>query len=187
METVTNPAALVVRSWTGDAGDYSPEKMRKQFMGIYEADWDVEREIVIGEPFISYLVHDAVAQAGLADKLTELYPRWSEFLQDGYDTIGECWGWGTHVHGWSCTPTKDLIFYTLGVTPAEPGYAAARIAPRLGKLAWAEGKIPTPHGLIRVRAERDRVAIDSPIPVLVDLPGQTPQRLPAGSHEVRIG
>ena len=51
---------------------------------------------------------------------------------DGYDTIGECWGWGTHVHGWSCTPTRDMIFYTLGVTPAEPGYTRARIAPRRG-------------------------------------------------------
>ncbi len=33
----------------------------KQMMGIYEADWDTEHQIVIGEPFISYLVHDAVA------------------------------------------------------------------------------------------------------------------------------
>ena len=157
VETITDPVKLVVRSWTGgESGEYSMQKMQKQFMGIYEADWDTERQIVIGEPFISYLVHDAVAEAGLADKLPELYQRWSQFLKDGYDTIGECWGWGTHVHGWSSTPTKDMIFYTLGVTPAEPGYAAARIAPRLGSLAWAEGKVPTPHGLISVRAEPGR-------------------------------
>ena len=66
-ETITDPAKLVVRSWTGgESGEYSHEKMQKQFMGIYEADWDTERQIVIGEPFISYLVHDAVAEAGLA-------------------------------------------------------------------------------------------------------------------------
>ena len=184
-ETITDPAKLVVRSWTGgESGEYSMEKMQKQFMGIYEADWDTERQIVIGEPFISYLVHDAVAEAGLANKLPELYRRWSQFLKDGYDTIGECWGWGTHVHGWSCTPTKDMIFYTLGVTPAEPGYAAARIAPRLGNLKWAEGKVPTPHGLISVRAEPGRVSVDSPVPVIVELPGQAPRSLPAGKHEV---
>jgi len=184
-ETITDPATLVVRSWTGgESGDYSPEKMQKQFMGIYEADWDTERQIVIGEPFISYLVHDAVAEAGLADKLPELYRRWNQFLVNGYDTVGECWGWGTHVHGWSCTPTKDMIFYTLGVTPAEPGYAAARIAPRLGRLAWAEGKVPTPHGLISVRAEPGRVTVDSPVPVIVDLPGQALRSLPAGKHEI---
>ncbi len=181
--TITDPTRLVVRSWTGgESGDYSIEKMQKQFMGIYEPDWDVEREIVIGEPFISYLVHDAVAEAGLADKLPDLYRRWSQFLTGGYDTIGECWGWGTHVHGWSCTPTKDMIFYTLGVTPAEPGYTTARIAPRLGSLAWAEGKVPTPHGLIHVRAEPGCVVVDSPVPLIIDLPGQAPRRVPAGEH-----
>lgn len=185
IETITDPGRLVVRSWTGgESGDYSVEKMQKQFMGIYEPDWDVEREIVIGEPFISYVVHDAVAAAGLADRLPDLYRRWSQFLKDGYDTIGECWGWGTHVHGWSCTPTKDMVFYTLGVTPAEPGYTVARIAPRLGRLAWAEGKVPTPHGLIHVRAEPGKVAVDSPVPVIVDLPRQAPQHLPAGKHTV---
>ena len=75
--TITDAQRIVVRSWTGDAsGEYSMEKMQKQFMGIYEVDWDTEREIVIGEPFISYLVHDAVAAAGLANKLPELYRRW---------------------------------------------------------------------------------------------------------------
>ena len=77
-----------------------------------------------------------------------------------------------------------MVFYTLGVTPAEPGYAAACIAPRLGPLAWAEGTVPTPHGPIHVRAEGDRVSIDSPVPVVVDLPGQAPQRLEAGKHEL---
>jgi alpha-L-rhamnosidase len=185
-ETITDSARLVVRSWTGgESGEYSIEKMQKQFMGLYEADWDTERQIVIGEPFISYLVHDAVAQAGLADRLPELYRRWSQFLKDGYDTIGECWGWGTHVHGWSCTPTKDMIFYTLGVTPVEPGYGAARVAPALGRLAWAEGRVPTPHGLIWVRAEPGWVQVDSPVPLIVELPGRAVRRLSAGKHEVR--
>jgi alpha-L-rhamnosidase len=156
-------------------------------MGIYEADWDVEREIVIGEPFISYLVHDAVVQAGLANKLPELYRRWSEFLVGGYDTIGECWGWGTHVHGWSCTITKDMVFYTLGVTPAEAGYTTARIAPRLGSLEWAQGKVPTPFGLIAVEVSATKVEVDSPVPFILDLEGRPAQELPAGHHEVNVG
>lgn len=184
IDVIADPARLVVRSWTGNAGDYSEEKMARQFQGIYETDWDAEREIVIAEPFMSYVVHDAVALAGKADRLPELYRRWSEFLVDGYDTLGECWGWGTRVHGWSATPTRDLVFYTLGVTPAEPGYTRARIAPRLGELAWAKGAVPTPHGLITVSVGADAIDVDSPVPVTLDLPGRPPVSLPAGAHTI---
>jgi len=187
MQVVTDPQRLVVRSWTGGSeGEYSQEKMMKQFMGVYEADWDTEREVVIGEPFISYLVHDAVAAAGLADKLPGLYRRWSQFLVNGYDTIGECWGWGTHVHGWSCTITKDMVFYTLGVTPAEAGYTVARVAPRLGELEWVKGKTPTPFGLISVEASRDKVLVDSPVPFILDLEGKPAQKFPAGKHTIPV-
>ena len=185
VDVITDPARLVVRSWTGGGeGEYSQAKMQKQFQGIYEIDWDAEREIVLAEPFMSYTVHDAVVLAGRADRLPDLYPRWSEFLVNGYDTIGECWGWGTHVHGWSCTPTRDMIFYTLGVTPAEPGYASARIAPRLGRLAFAKGSVPTPHGLISVEVSTGAISIDSPVPVVLDLEDQPPRTLSAGRHEI---
>ncbi|MCB0135868.1 MAG: hypothetical protein KDD75_12240, partial [Caldilineaceae bacterium] len=119
--------------------------------------------------------------------LPDLHRRWLEFLVDGYDTIGECWGWGTHVHGWSCAPTRDLVFYTLGVTPAEPGYAVARIAPRLGRLVWATGDVPTPHGMLHVEVRGDGVTIDTPVPAIVDLPGQAPRSLPTGRHTVVAG
>ncbi|MCA9916353.1 MAG: alpha-L-rhamnosidase N-terminal domain-containing protein [Anaerolineales bacterium] len=184
VDVITDAERLVVRSWTGDDGDYAEEKMAKQFQGIYTTDWDAENEIVIAEPFMSYVVHDAVALAGLAARLPDLYPRWSEFLVDGYDTIGECWGWGTHVHGWSCAPTRDMVFYTLGVTPAEPGYTKVRIAPRLGRLAWAKGAIPTPHGLVTVSVGAESVTVDSPIPLIVDLENQPPRTLDAGQHQI---
>jgi alpha-L-rhamnosidase len=188
IDTITDSEKLVIRSWTGgEDGDYSQDKIAKQMQGIYEPNWDVETQIVIGQPFISYVVHDAVALAGRTDLLPDLYRRWSQFLVDGYDTIGECWGWGTHVHGWSCTPTKDMVFYTLGVTPAEPGYTVAHVAPRLGGLAWAKGNVPTPHGLINVHATAERVTVDSPVPVIAELEDQAPQSLPAGQHELRAG
>jgi hypothetical protein len=133
---------------------------------------------------MSYVVHDAVAMAGKADRLPDLYRRWLEFLQDGYDTIGENWGTGTHAHGWSCTPTRDMIFYTLGITPAEPGYAVARVAPRLGRLAWAHGTAPTPYGPIAVDVSADAVTVNSPVPVVLDIEGQPSQHLPVGRHSV---
>jgi hypothetical protein len=80
-----------------------------------------------------------------------------------------------------------MIFYTLGVTPAEPGYAKARIAPRLGRLAWARGSVPTPHGLLTLEVTATAVTIDSPVPVVLDLGGQPSRALPAGRQQLAIG
>jgi hypothetical protein len=38
-----------------------------------------------------------------------------------------------------------------------------------------------------VEASAERVAVDSPVPVVVDLPGQPPRRLPAGRHVIVFG
>ena len=157
-------------------------RFQRMTLGGLVPDWDVENAIVIAEPFMSYVVHDAVAQAGMADRLPDLCKRWAEFLVDGYDTLGENWGTGTHVHGWSSTPAKDLVFYTLGVTPAEPGYTVARIAPRLGGLQWAKGSVPTPHGLIHVEVSSDQLTVDSPVPVTIAMPQDIPTYMVAGKY-----
>jgi len=181
IDTITDPARLVVRTWVFNDDDTVG---LPDMSGGRRFKWDVHSQIVRAEPFMSYVVHDAVADAGLAGRLPTICRDWSMFLKDGYDTIGEDWRHGTHVHGWSCTPTKDLIFYTLGITPAEPGFAVARVAPDLGGLDWAEAKVPTPHGLLWVRAEPGRLAVDSPVPLLIEFGGKPPVRLPAGKHEL---
>ncbi|MHB1319147.1 MAG: alpha-L-rhamnosidase-related protein, partial [Anaerolineae bacterium] len=187
IDTITDPEKLVMRAWTGDGhGGQSMEKwMRQVREGLYEIDWDVNHQIVLAQPFMSYVVHDAVAVAGAADRLPNLVRRWSQFLADGYDTLGECWDYGTHVHGWSSTPARDLVFYTLGVTPAEPGYSVARIAPRLGGLAWVRGRVPTPHGIISLDLDAQWLVLESPVPVILDLAGRGESHLQAGRHEIR--
>jgi alpha-L-rhamnosidase-like protein len=166
IDVITDPAQVVVRSWIGgDDGGYDLAKIVEQSRGIYQIDWDVEHEIVMAQPFFSHVVHDAVAHAGRAELLPDLLRRWSVFLHDGYDTFGECWGWATPVHAWSATPTKDLIWYALGITPAEPGYTSVRVAPRPGGIDRLSGTVPTPHGLVRVDVEAGKVSVDSPAPV----------------------
>jgi alpha-L-rhamnosidase len=183
VNTITDDRRLVVRSWAG--GGQSEEKFEKQQRGIYEIDWDVENEIVISQPFMSYVVHDAVALAGRAERLPDLYLRWMSFLEDGYDTIGENWGTGTHAHGWSCTPARDMLIYTLGISPAEPGFGRARISPCLGRLEWAKGRVPTPLGPISVEVSAEAVLVDSSIPFEVCLDGQTALEFPSGRHTVK--
>jgi alpha-L-rhamnosidase len=187
VDVMTDPERLVVRSWIGsDTGGYDVEKMMEQAKGIQRIDWDAERQIVLAEPFFSYAVHDAVARAGRGDQLIDLIRRWDQFLVDGYDTFGECWGWGTPVHGWSSTPTRDLVWYVLGITPQEPGFARVRVAPKPGRLRELAGAVPTPHGLVEVRITGSEAHISSPVPVVVVREDGAETERPPGTHRVTV-
>jgi hypothetical protein len=135
--------------------------------GYPEPEWDVENQMVEAEPFFRFVVHDGLARAGRADLIADLCRDWKVFLDAGETTWPECWTGGTRCHGWSSTPTRDLIQHVLGITPAEPGYASVRIVPNLGDLEWARATVPSPHGFITVEARADgTVTVDSPVPVV---------------------
>ena len=127
--------------------------------------WDVRTEVLEAQPFFRYVVHDALAAAGRADLVADACRDWSRLLGDDVMTWPESWAGGSRCHGWSSTPTRDLIVHTLGIAPAEPGFTRACVEPALGDLEWAEATVPTPCGPIRVRAERDRVDVEAPMPV----------------------
>ncbi|MCU0671047.1 MAG: family 78 glycoside hydrolase catalytic domain, partial [Myxococcota bacterium] len=96
--------------------------------------WDVERQIVVAQPFFAYVLHDALAEHGRADRIPAQCRRWAALLERCATSWSETWYGGTVSHGWGSTPTRDLVVRTLGITPAEPGFTRARIAPRLGDL-----------------------------------------------------
>jgi len=140
-------------------------------MGPPPPDWDVASEVVEAQPFFRYVVHDAVAQLGGAVHVAKLCRDWSQLFDLGDGTWPETSMGGSRCHGWSATPTRDLPLYTLGISPDTPGFERARIAPRLGDLAYASGAAPTPHGLIEVSVA-DGIEVSSPVPfVVVDVDG----------------
>jgi alpha-L-rhamnosidase len=127
--------------------------------------WDVERDVVRAQPFFRYVVHDALAAAGRADLIPGQLLDWDRWaMKRCASSWTETWQGGTVSHGWSSTPTRDLIQRVLGVTPAEPGFAVAAIDPELGPLQWARGAAPCPAGMIAVEVEPDTVTVDSPVP-----------------------
>lgn len=142
--------------------------------------------VVGAQPFFRYVVHDALALLGAEDEIAGLVRDWLTIAATGPTAWREVWEGGSYAHGWSSTPTRDLIVYTLGVSPGEPGYTTVRIAPRLGGLEWARGVVPTPHGPVTVEVRGKEVAIDSPVPVdLVDREGNV-TRHPAGTTTAPI-
>lgn len=154
--------------------------------GYPPPEWDTQTQIVAAEPFFRYVVHDALAVAGRADLVADACRDWKIFLDAGETTWPETWHGGTHCHGWCSTPTRDLVVYTLGITPAEPGFARA-VAPRLGDLTWAKGAAPTPCGLLSVDVSADAVVVDSPVPVDVDLADGNGRSLGPGQHRIARG
>ena len=165
---ITDRSRLIQHAWYMDTVTVEKQSSGAIYMavGYPEPDWDTETQMVEAEPFFRYVVHDGLARAGRADLIADLCRDWSSFVDRGETSWPECWSGGTRCHGWSATPTRDLIVHTLGISPAEPGYASVRVKPALGGLDWARATVPSPHGPISVEARADgAVNIESPVPV----------------------
>ncbi len=62
-------------------------------------------------------------------------------------------------HGWSSGIVGYAVERLLGLVILEPGYAQIAVCPDLHGLDFMEGRIPTPHGDIFIRAEAGREPI----------------------------
>lgn len=96
-------------------------------------------------------------------RIDELVPQGKKDLHADYGDY--CYVGLRHslCHGWAAGPTAWLSEHVLGISPATPGFGEVRVAPHLGDLQFAEGTLPTPHGVIRVRHERKGGRIESDI------------------------
>ncbi|BDI29060.1 hypothetical protein CCAX7_11110 [Capsulimonas corticalis] len=141
--------------------------------------WDKSGALLGNNPVLSpyygnYIIA-AMSQTGHnADTLRVLRDYWGGMLAEGATTFWEGYdpklpkehfhqflqadnitGMNASLcHGWSAGPTNLLTERILGVSPTSGGFQTAEIIPDLGDLTWAEGAVPTPHGLLRVRAAR---------------------------------
>ena len=173
VEVMTDEESLVHAIFDKPDGPAEPNSEIR--IGAYTANrelpgpwWDVERELVRAQPFFRYVVHDALASAGRADLIPRQLLDWDRWAMKRCSTSWtETWAGGTVSHGWSSTPTRDLVQRVLGIQPAEPGFAVASIAPQLGPLDWARGAVPSPGGLITVDARTDSLTVESPIPFVL--------------------
>ncbi|HEX7817177.1 alpha-L-rhamnosidase C-terminal domain-containing protein [Dyella sp.] len=59
------------------------------------------------------------------------------------------------AHGWSTGVLPALTNELLGVTPRSPGFSRWSVRPHPGPVAWARGRVPTPHGPLDVRWRND--------------------------------
>ncbi|MGI4787525.1 MAG: alpha-L-rhamnosidase C-terminal domain-containing protein [Janthinobacterium lividum] len=166
--------------------------------------WDKSGKLLGNNPVLSpyygnYIIA-AMSQTGhTADTMRVLRDCWGGMLAEGATTFWEGYDpkWpkahfheflqadnatGTNAslcHGWSAGPTSWLTDHVLGVQPTSGGFRTAEIVPDLGDLAWAEGDVPTPQGLLHVRAAKNgaKMTVNLIVPpgvsALVGVPGST--------------
>jgi len=105
--------------------------------------------------YFGFYVFEALRVAGLADRYTELLAPWRGMLALGLTSTPENpEPTRSDTHAWAAHPNYGLLATVLGVRPASPGFRTVRIAPALGPLKHAEGRIPHPLGDIDVVFDR---------------------------------
>ncbi|MDB6168235.1 MAG: alpha-L-rhamnosidase [Verrucomicrobia bacterium] len=165
------------RSWHAHAaaflaGAVTPAELRAAHVQL-EKDPGVRRPMA---GFMEFYLLQAWFDAGLVrEALDEMRSYYGQMLRSGATTTWELVdrrvpgidhlvaAGRSHCHGWSAGPAWILPAKILGVMPAAPGFRRVSIRPALGDLAWARGKIPTPHGEIEV-------AVTAPSAVEIILP-----------------
>ena len=105
--------------------------------------------------YFSFYLFDALREAGLADRLIEQMAPWREMLRLGLTSTPENpEPTRSDSHAWAAHPNYFLLSTVLGVQPGSAGFRTVRIAPALGPLRRAEGRVPHPLGDIDVQLTR---------------------------------
>jgi len=106
--------------------------------------------------YFSFYVLEALRKVGLGDRYIELLAPWQGMLKLGLTSAPENpEPTRSDTHAWSAHPNYGLLATVLGVRPSSPGFRTVRIAPALGPLRRAEGRLPHPLGDIDVKLVRE--------------------------------
>jgi hypothetical protein len=106
--------------------------------------------------YFSFYTLEALRKAGLGDRYIEQLAPWQTMLKLGLTSAPENpEPTRSDTHAWAAHPNYGLLATVLGVRPASAGFHTVRIAPALGPLRHAEGRVPHPFGDIDVSFVRE--------------------------------
>ena len=106
--------------------------------------------------YFGFYVLEALRKSGLGDRYIEQLAPWQAMLRLGLTSAPENpEPTRSDAHAWAAHPNYGLLATVLGVRPASSGFRTVTIAPALGPLRRAEGRVPHPAGDIEVRLVRE--------------------------------
>jgi len=201
-EYTSRAAALteIVRrgpAWDADAGFYrdsdrgTPQSVHAQMWAVLSgvvqggAATDLLRRAVADQNLApcSYAtaldLFDALRIAHADDSID--WNPWEDMLAQNLTTWAEdTVSLRSDCHAWGSVPLQHFPRYILGISPAAPGFTQVAINPAPSTLDWAEGTVPTPHGLVSVAWKRTPAGKN----VTVTLPSGLGMTLPATATAV---
>ena len=128
-----------------------------------------DRTLVPCTLYFRFYLLRAMKAAGLGDRYLEQLGPWRGMLDLGLTTFAERQEpTRSDCHAWSASPVYEFLATVCGVEPGSAGFKTVRIEPHLGALKTAEGTVPHPAGLIRVRFTRTADRLHARI----ELPGE---------------
>jgi alpha-L-rhamnosidase len=143
--------------------------------------------------YFDYYVFEALRKVGLGDRYIERLAPWRGMLALGLTSAPEKpEPTRSDTHAWSAHPNYGMLATVLGVRPSAPGFRTVLVAPSLGPLRTASGRVPHPRGDIDVSLTRtDGRGINAEITLPAGVSGAFEWRgrrvpLRAGHQTVRL-
>lgn len=147
------------------AGFVTGETAKALAERIIADDWPEKDSAIDIQPYFMHYVCEMAVKTGLWDKYAlKLMHLWDRQAEDSPKGLKEGWGdfRGDYSHAWGGTPVYQLPIRMLGFEMLEPGFRKFRLEPRLFGLEWGEAGIPTPWGLLKVKADASGFSADAP-------------------------
>jgi alpha-L-rhamnosidase len=156
----------------------------------------LNEQLLTPDFYYLFFLLEAMAACGKPEEaLRSVRKYWGEVVSSGSPTI---WEAGVHspgkaafggsaslCHGFSTAPAAYLQRVALGIVPLEAGFRQFRFEPQLPELGFAKGRVPTPHGAIRVNWHWENGGFEAELVVPPGCVASTPAgELPAGVHRV---
>jgi alpha-L-rhamnosidase len=137
-------------------------------------------ETVIADPtleqatyYFRFYVDEALQRTGLADGYLQRLGPWRDMIANGLTTTAETpEPTRSDSHAWAAHPNYTLLATVLGIRPAQSGFRKILIAPALGTLKRASGKIPHPKGEIRVSYQLSATTLNATVTLPADVSGE---------------
>ena len=131
---------------------YSPDANYSTVISPFVTGMEVDARFAAGDADGAIaLIHNLWDQMTVATGPYYTAALWEKLNQDGTDVDANA----SLAHGWAGGPVSSLSGCVLGARPVSAGFKNWIIAPQPGgRLAWAQGDIPTPFGALVSRWRR---------------------------------